>query len=281
MTAKWKTTEKEIFNEISKKYSSSEVEFTPCGDSDSTHSDIFVEKNNGTNFYIEIKSDNSQAAQFVIIQNKDNSWIFSPRNKSSETNSATSIITSINNKSIETFSTARTDLVIDSNIIFQWIIDFYKEKKVEFFASKYNNELIIVPLEKISDYFSVSGGTRNKGSGSGEISDSYWDIIKSFPIFEKVDSNIKNSKGKRYLTFSEIPIDLNESVSIKGYKTKIEGIFNNKLYRFQLEYIDNNKFYVRRLSTTSNATVIFTLDTNSKQKDSDLNIFINRLKNQE
>ncbi|CAM2919658.1 hypothetical protein [Erysipelothrix tonsillarum] len=281
MTTKWKQTENAIFNEISEKYSNSDVEFTPCGDSDSTQSDIFVEKTNGTNFYIEIKSDNSQAAQFVITQDKDNSWVFSPRNKSTETKSATSIITSINNKSIENFSTARTDLVIDSNIIFQWIIDFYKEKNVEFFASKYNNELIIVPLEKISDYFSVSGGTRNKGSGSGEVSDSYWDIIKSFPIFEKVDSNVKNSKGKRYLTFSEIPKHLNESVSTKDSKTKIEETFNNKLYRFQLEYIDNNKFYIRKLSTTSNATVIFTLDTNSKQNDSDLNLFIKRLKNQE
>lgn len=281
MTTKWKKTENEIFNEISKKYSNYEVKFTPCGDSDSTQSDIFVEKNNGTNFYIEIKSDNSQAAQFVIIQNKNNSWIFSPRNKSTETKSCTSIITSINNKSIENFSTARTDLVIDSNIMFQWIIDFYKEKNVEFIASKYNNELIIVPLEKISDYFSVSGGTRNKGSGSGEVTDSYWSIIKNFPIFENVDSTVTNSKRKRYLIFSEIPKDLNESVSTKGHKTKFEKIFKNKLYRFQLEYIDNNKFYVRKLSTTSNATVIFTLDTNSKQSDSDLDVFINKLKNQE
>lgn len=270
MTAMWEKFENEIFLEFKKKYSNNNTKFELLGVSDSTQSDILVIKKDEPEFYMEIKSSIAQAAQFALNQNSEKKWYFSDLNKTTSTNNSEEIIGFINKSDFGAITTSGISIGIDQKTQFDWIKDFYEERCVEFVVTSYNNELVIMPLENIHIYFNVSVIVRKKGSGSAELSNPVWRKIKNHPVFNGVrENNVIN--GKRYLTFDSLPESLNNN------KTIFADMFDDEIIRFQLEIISDRKVYIRKLSNTSNPTVIFTLTSKRSQISEDMAYFIERI----
>ncbi len=268
MIKDWQKFEKDSFEYIKNNFSNENLTLKLLGDSDSSKSDIYVKTPN-SEFFIEIKSPISQGGQFVLSKNNQKKWIFGEGNKTKNTINSSKIIDDLNSESNFNITTASTNLTTDSETLSNWLIDFYSQKNVRYIITKFNSEYVILPLNKISTYFNIIASVRKKGSGSSDVSNPFWNKIKNFEIFKNVTESKVIGK-KRYLYFKVLPNQFNENSKIV-----FSDFINDDFIRLQLEVVDtsSNKVYIRKLSTTSNPTVIFTLESKTQQQIDDLNDF--------
>ena len=227
-------------------------------------SDILTIAKNNT-FYIETKMKKSQAGQFVLYPNKNSkTFIFSKNNKSDENEYTNTIIKHMNENFEKYKNTKRKGEYVDisPNIAFSWIINNYLSKNVSFFAITNKENIVIFPVEKISQYCTVKTIYRVKQSGSCNPSK------KDMPSISKklMQNNIKHNliiNGKKVLINTK-----NDISDISFYIDNYKYIFKRK---------DENLYEIRKLSNTANANVIFSIECVSEQRAEDLQCFIDTI----
>lgn len=235
----WENFESECLKFLKKEYPN--YTFSRSGGADSTIPDIYVE-NDGTPYYIEVKMPNAQSGQFVVIYDEESgTFKFSDKNKTQE-NPYTDEIIRYMNIEFEKFRNAGTkgeEILIDTKIFIDWIIDNYKEKDVRYFITKKDDNFILIPIDDFGKYFNVKAVYRVKKSGSSSVPISKFPIVQKYLTNMKIENKIKNNK-----------------LFVNNY--------HNTPFYFNIE---NNDYYipdntenckeVRKLSHTNNANVIF------------------------
>lgn len=151
---------------------------------------------------------------------------------------------------------------MDKKVLSSWIIEYYKNKNVEFFISKFNNrssgQFVIIPINRLGDYFDISATYRTKRSGS-----------RSLP---KKDISLVEAYFKSLYQFAQfITRDGNTYVCNLEYSgsPRIE-IGNNKYY---LNDSDAGMYEIRKLSNTENMNVIFSIKLTKEQDENDIILF--------
>lgn len=240
------------------KYAFTGTSFTLLGASDSTNSDI-VATSKDDSFFIEVKMDNSQSGQFVVLADT-NRFYPSLANKNPDNPLNQTILDFMNSKfaSLTKPGTNGKPLDLPKNILLSWVINHYKFKGVRFIITQDNKgEFIIFPLEKLDDYFQISATYRVKRSGSSSPSEKN---------FMEITSLVQDPGAKYHK--HEVKKTL---VQTTKYSDKQKLIGQN--YSYQLNEIDSGMFEIRRLSNTANPNVIFTLKLIGHQQKEDLVLF--------
>lgn len=235
---KWRVFEEECVEYLKEKYGNF---FELKGEADSTVSDIlFFDKRK--KFYIEAKMSIAQCGQFVLLPNlKEKKFVYSSKNKTFENEYAEEIEKFMNKRFDEFYNsgTSGKELEISKSIFYNWIINYYKNKGVEYFITKDKNKFIIFHIDKFPNYFDVIAKYREKKSGSSKFTNSnkedFEEAIKSLGIEYSFD-------GLDIISDS----DLND-LKIRGNK-----------YNYLLKK-NNRKYIIRKLSNTRNANVIFSI----------------------
>lgn len=264
----WEICEKECFEYLKKKFSSSIFSFEQIGGSNSSKSDILLNKNGIALFYIESKMKKAQCGQFVALADeKDNIFVYSRANKYDE-NLQSSIILDKMSKDFEKYNnpgTAGKDIQIDKSYFYDWIYHYYKDNKnVKYFIlekSVGNNNLnddnfVIIPIEHFNQYFNVNATYRIKKSGSQNPCEKDFDNIKK--ALKSQGFNVINIFKKEKYTFVEF------KAASMNYKIPTEN------HTYQFKWVENNLFKVTRLSNTNNANVIFDIELIKEQDSLDL-----------
>ncbi len=234
----WQNFEEECTAYLNEKYG---MKFQQQGASDSTVSDILYCGYNKT-FYIEAKMPNAQCGQFVLLPDLTKGvFIYSSKNKTSE-NIYTRTIIDFMNSNFYAFCNANTsglNINISKSVFYNWIVNHYKEKGVEFFITKNLDDFLIFPIDNFSKYFDVIAKYREKKSGSSSLSNS------NKSDFEYA-MNIAN------IAFSFSKLDVVSNSYLDGVKV------SGKKYDYLLREC-NGVYKVRKLSNTKNANVIFSI----------------------
>lgn len=251
MNEKWKMFEKECVDFLNKTYGNT-CQFKHCGGSDSTVPDILVKTNTGKSFYIEIKMPLAQCGQFVLLPNNETrNFIYSKTNKTPLNDFSEEIINYMN-KNFDMFSTSGTkgeEIQFDnSEIVFRnWILKHYEELNVKLIITKHHSNFIILPINKLSDYFTINGIYRIKKSGSKSVGKKNCNKVLEYiqANYDLHCSRIYNDK--LYVTLAE------NKQNKKFFIDKNEFMFSlkNDTNRYEFE--------VRKLSNTNNANVIFSI----------------------
>lgn len=219
-------------------------DFKLAGGTDSTASDIVVTLPNGLKFYIEVKEDNAQCSQFVLIPDTEtHKFTYSERNKLPMNPFTKNIIGYMNNH-FDEFSQAGTSgekidpLLAASagHIRYQHMM-----KGVEFFITYNNDKFILLPLSLFSYYFEITGIYRTKKSGSSPIPAK---DEKPINDYLSVNYGIECIKSGRDFIAPIVP-------DLIGKKFSLDA------GRFIIGDLDGQSMYVRKLTNTQNGTVIF------------------------
>lgn len=219
-------------------------DFKLVGGVDSTTSDIVVTLSNGVKFYIEVKEDNAQCSQFVLIPDIEaHGFVYSKRNKL-PMNPFTKNIIGYMNENFDKFSKAGTrgekiDPLLAASaghIRYQHMM-----KGVEFFITCDDGRFILLPLSLFSYYFEIIGFYRTKKSGSSLIP-----IKDEKPVNDYLSANygIKCIRSGDNFIAPTVPGLIGER-------------FNLEAGNFIIGDFDGQNMYVRKLSNTQNGTVIF------------------------
>lgn len=263
MKKSWEDFEDECITYLSNTHNKN-CTFEKFGKSDSTNSDIRVTTNNET-FFIEVKEPLAQAGQFVLIpDNNSKTFLFSSKNKSNENKHTKDIINHMNDN-FSDFCTAGTkgkELVIEQIIIDNWVMDYYLNKGVKYFITK-NNDFIVIPIQKLGEYFNITAKYRIKRSGSSSApKNKHTEIIDTLNKNYKINSS--NIIGTKLL--------INCSANLNKIKFNIPSQPQNEFY---LSNKGENIFEVKKLSNTCNMNVIFSIVLKCEQKLEDLKQFNN------
>ena len=264
--ALWEDFEIDCTNYLNKKFGRY-AEFVHCGGSDSTSPDILV-KTAENSFYIDAKHSPAQCGQFVLFPDtKTRTFVYSKKNAAAKNKWLEKIIEYMNDNFAEfaaAGSTCRDVAVDDGQKIFSsWISDFYKEKNVKFFIT---NNFILVPAEKISDYFEIKAKYRVKRSGSSSFGKNrvccFSDFLGNNSLHDYKITGV-HADGNKLFVSSERNL---HRLSFSDGKNE---------YMFSLR---NGEYEVRKLSATYNANVIFSIELRSSKGITDEE-FINYIKN--
>ena len=232
------------------------IYFKNKGGSDSMESDLiaFNSKNNSI-FNMEIKLCPSQAGQFVINL-LNNQYVLTEN--SSLTNSITPKIIDYINNNLDFYTSLRStkNINCDTSILVDWIVNHYTKKGNTHIISstKKSKYLAIIPIEEIKNHFTVSACIRRKKSGSRSLPLREQDesIIKARLHLEKLGIKIcESTKNKKTL------LTLNNPEPIK----KIDLYFGDDLFLSQSS--QPNLYEIKKLSSTNNENVIFSLTSRS------------------
>lgn len=226
--------------------------FSSRGGSDSTHSDIEYSSER-INFAIECKMPHSQSGQFVLIPNEEYKiFDFSKKNKTSRTLDGTEEIITYVNEHFDEFSSPGTkgvDLQMDPSVYERWIKAMYRQKNVEYIMTSINEticdeNIVILPLDRIGEYFDISCKYRVKKSGSSGVGKKkYKDACKMLK-----QSGIEFAEVDGYQIYMEKKL-------INSIHFGAEG-----KYKFNLNTCEPAFTYrIRVLSNTFNANIIFSL----------------------
>lgn len=263
----WQLFENECILFLNKEFGTDSIKFISIGNHDSTTSDIQVVKNNNSLFLIESKMSKAQSGQFVLLI-ENNQFIYSSENKTFE-NDYTQLIADYINKNFDQYKDVGTkalEIQLPKSHFEHWIINHYSSKGVKFVITSLNNMFVILPIEKYGDYFNVTANFRRKKSGSSELPQKY---------FEPVEQHFKTSSSK--------PVSFNK----KGKKTYLnsEEYFDKLKFSIsdincQLSFKEDQGMYeIRKLGSTNNPNVIFSVECIKEQDKSDLELFIKILNN--
>lgn len=254
---KWEKLEEKVLYWLNENFSHI-CNFELIGKSDATVSDIFVtNKITNSQYYIEVKSEMSQAGQFVVTYDKENkSFHWSNSNKSNNNCYSQEIINFMNKFEFLFKDVAEKNLLLDINkkLCFDWIKTFYNQKNVKFFIVPYLGSYLISPIDKIDEIFDVKAIYRVKKSGSSSLPRRDFDRLKLL---------IQNAK------FIEANNKFYVIVKDKIINTKININKNDYHYRFVADFIipnyeDRIIYEVRKLSKTRNPNVIFSINIKRK-----------------
>lgn len=255
--ALWEDFEINCTNYLNKKFGRY-AEFFHRGGADSTSSDILV-KTADYFFYIDAKHSHSQCGQFVLFPDKKTrTFLYSQKNAAAKNKWSEKIIEYMNGD-FDGFSTAGStgrDISLNNGqkIFSSWISDFYKEKNVRFFIT---NNFILVPVEKISDYFEIKAKYRVKRSGSSSLGGNrvccFSDFLGNNSLRDYKITGVR-ADGNKLFVSSERNL---HRLSFSDGKNE---------YMFSLR---NGEYEVRKLSGTYNANVIFSIELCSPKGISD------------
>lgn len=240
----WREFELEWTNYLNANYGTL-ASFKRIGDADSTIPDIKVITGK-REFYIEVKKCPAQCGQFVLFSDdKNKSFTYSNQN-STPFNKHTETIIEYMNLRYDDFSKAGTsgvDIVFDnsSQVFADWIIETYKKKGVELFAT---NDHILFPVEDVAKYFVITAKYRIKRSGSRKVG--------STNIKEVEDCIAKTYDILSFRKTDEGKLFCKTSLSVDKKKFFV----GNDEYMFSKR---NNEYEIRRLSGTNNKNVIFSI----------------------
>lgn len=260
----WAKLESEVAEWLNSKVSDSNVSFQQCGGSNSTVSDIQIITNNKfTGRFIEVKSANAQAGQFVLFPNMTTrTFEYSTKNHSDYNNPINELVVSeildFMDENFGSYANAGTkgveivfpELSAEDNSRFfaLWISDYYSNvKHAEWLATKdSNNNIILLPFSKLAEYFDVTACYRVKKSGSSSVKSSCktLETVKQAIISLNPDNvpEFTIVDNKLYAKFETIPQNLGNA----DYHLAIKGEWGTL-------------FEVRKLSKTFNSNVIFSL----------------------
>ena len=268
-TAEWKAFEKECVEYLNKAYTpTKQCTFTLNGGSDSTASDIVVKTKSGNTFNIEAKMPAAQAGQFVLFPNeKERIFEYSDRNRSPKNSIAEKIVECMTSD-YNTYCNPKTkgiELDLPVSLMFDWVKDYYSTvKQTRYFITQYDNEFVIMPVEKIDKYFDISGTYRVKKSGSCCPSPNNVQEIEQILKEEGLESGTPLFKDDECQVF--IQSNCPDTFMLAGTS-----------YRYKFNNIKGNIYGIRRLSNTANANVIFSLTAKTPQQKADLEQFENDL----
>lgn len=233
--------------------------FSAFGGSDSTKADIQAVAKNGQSFFIESKMPVAQSGQFVVLSNRDG-FYFSSKNADHDNKFSQQIVDYMNSNEdlYKNPGTSGVELHLPQDLKSDWIKTHYKNKKVKFvISSKDYINFVILPVDKLGEYFEISSKYRVKKSGSGNLSGSNLaDVIS----LTKVDPTSIHRDGKKYFIKSSALVD----------KQQLTGASCS--YQFN-ETDSKDVFEIRQLSNTNNPNVIFSLVLKSDQKKADVQEF--------
>ena len=266
----WETFEIDCTNYLTEQFGQYAT-FTHQGSSNSTVPDIKVITKKNKQFYIEAKHSPAQCGQFVLkANNATKTFTFSKRNKS-KINEFSKQIIDYMNKHFSTFVNAGTsgeDIHITDceNLFATWIIDKYKHMGVKYIIT---NNFIILPLEKILEYFEIKGKFRVKKSGSNEPSKKYYNDILYI---------LNNQYNIPNFTLEKVKKDSKEKVKMfvateKNLSHK-KFIVGEYAYEFRPANDCVNKYEIRNLSNTFNTTVIFSIKLKTNKEGISISDFI-------
>lgn len=235
----WRNFEEECTLYLNKKYG---IKFEQQGEFDSTVSDILY-RGEKKDFYIEAKMPNAQCGQFVLLSDlKNGVFKYSPKNKTSE-NQYTKMIVDLMNSNFHKFcnsGTAGSYINMPKSIFYNWIINYYKEKDVEFFITKNQGEFLIFHIDQFPKYFDVTAKYREKKSGSSSLNN-----------YNKSDFEYAMSIAGIDFSFSGLDIISDNYLD----RVKVNG----KKYDYLLRK-NGSTYKVRKLSNTRNSNVIFSIE---------------------
>ncbi len=249
---------------LKKFYKTRDTDFRHEGGMDSTKSDIAAIKNEKIDFYIEAKDTSAQSGQFVLLPDEERGvFVFSPRNHS-EPNEMTDIIINYMNSDFQRFNNAGTagqSLDIDMGVFADWIIEYYKNKKVKYVISR-DSDYVIFPIRKFEQYFNIIANYRIKKSGSGKPAK------RDIPAVKQM---IKEhyATARFYQEEKKLFVDISEKIN------KDRFIMGNYTYYLSKQNSDN--YEVRKLSNTYNMNVIFSIKLIKTQDKNDLEEFLSDL----
>lgn len=276
MANAWEQLENRCYEYLKQLYGKDNT-IEPYGKSDSTKADIKFKPLESEEFFIEVKSADSQCCQFVLFPNEETEkFDFSKRNKVPMSENCKRIIEYMNGlyKKYCNVSRKGIPIDIDSSILYGLVQDFYSLKKVKFFMTE-GTDIIIFPSDSFSDYFTIEAFYRRKTSGSSEPNESnnYSEILQGL--------NEENISG----TIEYITIDgktrcfLHSDVNLHKRKIMCDEYtyqFKDNNYSKTLPKSKKYVFEVRRLSNTSNPNVICQLSLKKTvQEKHDLQAFEN------
>ena len=268
---KWQICEAECLAYLQSKYSKNGNNFEAEGGSDSTKSDILFRKYGAVAFYIESKMSQAQCGQFVAFPNLESkSFDYSRANAYPENIYSESILEKMA-EDFDRYKNPGTDgieLLMDNDLFYSWIGEFYKAKNVKYFIIEKdvgNNNMsssnfVIFPIEHFQHYFNVSAKYRRKKSGSTNPTENDYAEITKAAKSEGVSITDFYSNDGRHLL-----VKMN-AVS-RTYK-----IIGEK-HTFQFKNTSGNEFIVTRLSNTNNPNVIFSIGLIQEQQQRDLDKF--------
>lgn len=251
---KWQLFEQECCTFLSSRFSDYPFSFKLNGGSDSTSSDIEVRKGNRVVFSLEVKLSPSQSGQFVVMSD-NGQYTYSPNNMFQADINARKIISHLN-KNFESYARVKQSAInIDcpEHILNGWIKNHYTSKDSKFIitGTALGADKIVVPLDELEHWFIVSACLRRKRSGSRALPKSEFDYaerqIKNH--FENEDFNIRNmeSVNKKFI----VTLDSGDLDKSKRY-------IGGNMFMSQ-DRSSSNKFIVKKLSSTNNANVVFSL----------------------
>lgn len=250
----WQIFEDNVTNFLSNEFN--DVTFTNTGDRDSTIPDIKVENGNN-HLFIEAKYIPSQSGQIVVLMN-NGQFEFSTASKNRLNTYTTQIINKLN-QNFNTYSDVEQSSIsidIDTSILFGWIEQTYLDKNAKWIVSSNKhtgftkNDLILIPISEMNNYFNVSISLRRKKSGSSSVATSRQNEVKTLcrGIFNK---DIQIIGKKSYIELDTLPrnIHLNDDYCLKKqplngnlYEIRKKGTTNNPNIMFELKLKNNFDF---------------------------------------
>lgn len=260
--ATWRNFEIDCTNYLNNKYGVY-AKFINFGGANSNVPDITAKTNSGSFFGLEAKYCPAQSGQFVLLPDiTTRKFVYSSLNATSPNMSACIIIHHMNNLFDEYLKagTKGKEIVFDNctNIFYTWIINYYKNKNVKYFIT---NNYIILPIEQFPHYFNVTAKYRVKRSGSNSVGKSNLSTVINY-----IESSFK-IHGYKCIgpkLFIRAPLGMHNT----------RFILDDSEYMFSLRGKD---YEIRKLSSTFNANVIFSIHLKSNQFIEDLTAFEDEL----
>lgn len=269
MSNAWEELENRCYEYLSGLYGDKN-EIEPFGKSDSTKPDIRISPTKEKEFYIEVKSGDSQCCQFVLFPNEDNEQFdFSSKNKVSLTSNCQRIIAYMNGlyKTYHRVGKKGIPVNIGTSVLYGLVNDFYSSKNVQFFMTE-GNSFIIFPADKFHEYFEIECFYRRKNSDSSEPNEGNNNSEILYGLIDEGISGIVEYKtiGDKLRCFIHTNSKLHKQrMMCEEYTYQ----FKDNSYSKKIARKKDNVFEIRRLSNTSNPNVICQLSLKKTSQDTD------------
>ena len=265
----WQKFEEEAQKYIKEKIDVSNIEIKFEGGSDSNLGDIEIIKKNKNIFNIEIKKNQSQIGQFVILPDNINKK-FILGNLKFNTKRISKIHTHMNDNFdyYKSPNSAGIELKCSKDLMYESIKLYCDDHNIKFFISKKEpSSFKVISTQNFKKNFNVSGKYRKKKSGTSYLKDSE-QLKKHLKKLFKACSILTDKKG--------LILKLNEEESSKlKLKKNRSSILNGINVYFSPK--GNNEFYVKKKSGTNNPTLIFSIEFHNKNNDDDLHTLKNMI----
>jgi len=270
----WKKFEEDASNFLKNKIKKKDIIIESLGGSDSTAKDIKIFKKDKLKAIIEIKEENAQMGQLVVIFNQDKSkFVLSKKSIDYEEKLKISsdILKYLNNNFKEYKNPSQKGLKLKCNkeTSYNYLDKFNRIKKYDFFLSKNkNDEIKLVEVKNFKKYFDIVPIIRRKKSGSAHLNSKDYKKVETY--IQKI-TGIKIIKDKKGY-FLTIP-----DKQRNNFQRKSDRYFVIGEDEYYLSPKDNIH-YIKKCSKTNNPNIIFEIRFSNTKKDDDLDILLNSLK---